>query len=765
MSSWANYDSVLDQLQGYGLDVRSVEVGRLRRVRGPGDSAGKKNSWYVLHEIISRSGEPLLVGAYGSWREGVDDGGKPVSHAIELDKSLALSDEERLAIRDKIASDRKRAAAQRAAEANRAAQRATSAWRQCVETGHSDYLRRKGVGAHGVRYSPGGNLVVPMLDARGSIHGLQVIYSQKKHGRDKDFWPAGLAKRGHYHLVGLPVWVLLVAEGYATAASLHEATGLPVAVAFDAGNLTPVCNALRKRYPGVRLLVCGDDDYLTDGNPGVRAASVAAMAVDGAWFVPSFASRNEVEKLTDFNDLHQAEGLHMVRSQVEAKLRELGWRPRGEKAAAPERNQGGGGNFTFDANVLLEHYSLIYGTDTAFDDVRKMVIGLGPLRAAAKKEVVRAWLEMPTRRAVMADQVGFDPTGDAGLRCNLWDGWPTRPVAGRCEKLLELLEYLCSGDERPTELYHWVLRWLAYPIQHPGAKMQTALLMHGPEGTGKNTFFGCIKKIYGKYGIIFGQTELESQFNGCFSAKLFGIGNEVVTRMELYHQQGRLKNMVTETEWMINEKNLPTRQEANHCNFVFFSNRIDIARLDRDDRRYCVVWTPQAAIPEFYAEVTAEVANGGAEALHDYLLNLDLGDFTPHTKPPMTRAKRDLIRISMDYSDSFFEDWKTGALSVPFGPALAADVYSAFLAWCRSDGIAKPPPRKILIANLEKKSGCSYSVENHYRTLNCHAADITKSRFITPEPSKRPTADIVRWYTSAMWAFKNALNAPNEAAA
>src|SRR5690606_16232770 len=152
------------------------------------------------------------------------------------------------------------------------------------------------------------------------------IHAEKRHGRDKDFWPAGLAKQGHFfHLGPQPGDVLLVAEGYATAASLFEAYGLPVVVAFDAGNLLPVCQALPKRYKGTRLLVCADDDYLTEGNPGISKAQAAALAVSGAWVAPTFAQDREGKKITDFNDLHEREGLHVVRAQVETRLRQLGW--------------------------------------------------------------------------------------------------------------------------------------------------------------------------------------------------------------------------------------------------------------------------------------------------------------------------------------------------------------------------------------------------------------------------------------------------------
>jgi len=726
VSAWSNYDDVLRQLQAFGLEVQHLQVDTPRpvRCRTRTDRGREKTGWYILHELRTRAGEALLVGAYGDWREGVDANGRPISHRIELSQR-ALTEEEKAAVRRRVREDRQRAERAREAAARRAARRAEKAWAACGPVSESRYLREKQVGAHGIRQSPSGNLVIPLHDANGKIHGLQVIYdtpeAARRRGRGKDFWPAGLTKRGRFYLIGAPTWLVLVAEGYATAASLHEATGLPVAVAYDAGNLKPVCEALAQRYKDARILVCADDDWLGrcrrckrltpvetpacrhcgeahgKGNTGVAAASSAALAVGGSWVAPVFADRGESEKLTDFNDLHRREGLHVVRAQIEARLQALGWKPK-----APVDD---GQALVFSLDLLLEDYALIYGTETVFDGVRRRIVHLSALRAAAGKSLVRMWLEHPERRLVMPEQVGFDPTEqDRDILCNLWGGWPTTPKAGSCDRLLELFEYLCAEEDDPPALFDWVMKWLAYPIQHPGAKMQTALLVHGPEGTGKNTAFGCVRRIYGKYGGIFDQTQLESQFNGFMSGKLFMIGNEVVTRVELYHQQGRLKNLITEDEIQINEKNLPTRLEANHCNFVFFSNRLDIAKLDRGDRRYCVIWTPPPLGEDFYREVADEIAAGGTEALHHHLATLPLGDFGPHTKPPMTRAKRDLIEMSVDPTEKFIDDWLAGELPLPATVVPTQELYEAYRTWARKEGLARTASKRVLIGAARKRT-------------------------------------------------------------
>jgi hypothetical protein len=110
---------------------------------------------------------------------------------------------------------------------------------------------------------------------------------------------------------------LCLCEGFATGASIHEATGYPVAVGFNAGNLLAVAKALRKRFPELDLLVCADDDVCTPGNPGLAQAKEAAYAIGGRLAVPDFGE-NRPEGATDFNDLHRHAGLEAVARCIEA---------------------------------------------------------------------------------------------------------------------------------------------------------------------------------------------------------------------------------------------------------------------------------------------------------------------------------------------------------------------------------------------------------------------------------------------------------------
>ena len=212
-------------------------------------------------------------------------------------------------------------ARQQAAHAAAAAD-AVAQWDAASDTGASPYLARKGVQAHGVRFAADGCVLVPLRDAAGALWNLQRIAPERPAvGTDKLFLKGG-RKSGLWHWCGDPAGaqVLLIAEGLATAASLHQATGRPVAVAFDAGNLAHVAKALRQQYRAALLVLCGDDDRDTEARTGTNTgrvkAEAAARAVRGLAVFPEGLPDGG----SDFNDMHQAQGLQAVGACVEAAI-------------------------------------------------------------------------------------------------------------------------------------------------------------------------------------------------------------------------------------------------------------------------------------------------------------------------------------------------------------------------------------------------------------------------------------------------------------
>jgi Protein of unknown function (DUF3987)/Toprim domain len=157
-----------------------------------------------------------------------------------------------------------------------------------------------------------GALVVPVRDATGGLYSLEFINADG----NKRFLPGG-RKSGGYFSIGRPAGVVVVAEGFATGASIYEATGHATAVAFDKGNLCAVASALRAKFPDARIIIAADDDYQTAGNPGIAGALKAAAEVGGFVAVPDFgADRQDGAK--DFNDMMALRGTDAVRASIDA---------------------------------------------------------------------------------------------------------------------------------------------------------------------------------------------------------------------------------------------------------------------------------------------------------------------------------------------------------------------------------------------------------------------------------------------------------------
>jgi putative DNA primase/helicase len=390
---------------------------------------------------------------------------------------------------------------------------------------------------------------------------------------------------------------------------------------------------------------------------------------------------------------------------------------RGTSSAAPAPTRGEGAtkkakkskpvNFG-DVNRLTENFALLYGTDTVWDGESRQIMKVNALRLAFGNDAVKMWLGDKARRLVPIQNVVFEPGQDVGPdHINLYDGRPVEPEPGDCSVMIELLGHLCSesatSDTGVAAVMDWVLRWIAYPLQHPGAKLQTALVFHGAQGTGKNLFFDCVRDLYGDYGVMVSQNELEDKFTSWLSRKLFIVGDEVVTRAEMYHKKNQLKWLVTADKKIpIRAIQQDVRHETNHVNLVFLSNESQPLALEDGDRRYLVVYTPNKGPEDLYQRAAAFLKSGGARKFLHYLLTLDLGDFVPSTKPLMTQAKADLIELGLKPAERFVSEWLAGFLPLPVRPCSAEQVFQAFRKWCDKMGERAWTPQATFTKTLER---------------------------------------------------------------
>lgn len=248
-------------------DLELVD-GRLVRFRVAGDKAGSRNGWAVFYS------RPVPAGSFGSWRTGETHTWRERPPAGETAAQRAQRRRHLQATRDAYLAEQDRVR-------DEARQRALKLWRTArPATDAHPYLKTKGVHAYGLRQLKQ-MLVIPARDTAGTLHTLQFI------GPDgtKRFLSGGRIM-GCYCSLGRVAGCIYLAEGYATAATVHAATGHAVAVCFNAGNLKAVALALRARFPDLCLVIAADNDVATPGNPGVTAAFDAAAAAGALVAVP-----------------------------------------------------------------------------------------------------------------------------------------------------------------------------------------------------------------------------------------------------------------------------------------------------------------------------------------------------------------------------------------------------------------------------------------------------------------------------------------------
>lgn len=170
-------------------------------------------------------------------------------------------------------------------------------WANAQSCINHTYLQRKRIKPHCAKIDGRtGALLVPVINTSGKLQSLQRIFPNG----DKRCWPGAPLKAGFCPISKVSESKkFLIAEGFATAATLHEETGYPVAAAMFASNLKPAAIAPRAKFPGAKIVICGDDDRFTKGNPGKTKAIEAARAIGATWDTPPFP---ENSLGTDYND-------------------------------------------------------------------------------------------------------------------------------------------------------------------------------------------------------------------------------------------------------------------------------------------------------------------------------------------------------------------------------------------------------------------------------------------------------------------------------
>lgn len=349
-----NLNAVLHQMGVFGIELRKRDLDVIYALPGSLNEGKKKTcgkggkDWFRFYLFRPNRGGSFITGSFGTYRHG--------GSWQKVDNDFApLNAAERERQRQERVEKARQAAAERACEIANARADAAIHWRRGEREGRSPYLERKGVQGESCRYLarqlvlrwpardsrepdtvvrlPEGTLMLPLirydLPRDEALRGLQFIRPDGQKVYLRGFDKQGAALR--LGTVEDDTPLLLVVEGYATGLTVRAALDrrLPVFVAFDAGNLAHVVPLLRELHPGVRILICADDDWKTVdqrsqrlNNPGRTAARAIARQVSGVDMVyPVFDNARRGEKDTDFDDLRTREGLEVARRQLEGAVR------------------------------------------------------------------------------------------------------------------------------------------------------------------------------------------------------------------------------------------------------------------------------------------------------------------------------------------------------------------------------------------------------------------------------------------------------------
>jgi len=329
-------NEALQELKAFGLMVDHLILdGQFHNHSMVGHKPSKKVGWYVGSEVTLRNGKIAIFATYGDFRENGWHTYNSLNNTSYKPSPAEQAEFKRIAKEQAEKSNEKKAASQKIA-----ADLAVIEWNKLSDTGTSQYLKRKQVSGHGVKYGRnyyGLFVAIALRDINGHVVGIQKIYDHSKVG--KRFGKDEKTKSSSHTLgtITEETKIIRVSEGYSTAATVYEATNQPTIICFNAGNIKPVAQALREKYPHIHIIIDADNDQWKDiGNTGVKKAIEAANSISNCSIAtPKFNKIHDDKKPTDFNDLLVLEGIEEVKRQLAGSQQEYVNAILGEYKQAP----------------------------------------------------------------------------------------------------------------------------------------------------------------------------------------------------------------------------------------------------------------------------------------------------------------------------------------------------------------------------------------------------------------------------------------------
>ena len=278
----------------------------------------------------------------------------------------------------------------------------------------------------------------------------------------------------------------------------------------------------------------------------------------------------------------------------------------------------------------------------------RVIVGQTKDGVPVSKPKGKWWFEHEKRRQYLGG-IEFNPGGEVrpGV-LNLWRGFSVPAVAGDLhEPFLEhVFNNICSGNQ---DYYDYVIGWLARLVQNPASQSETAIVLRGKEGTGKNSFVGTIGDLFPQH---YFESSSSAQFLGNFNShlrdKILIHANEAFFAGDKRHEAS-LKMMITEPMIPIEAKGVDIIRQPNYLHVIMSSNSDWVVPAGPEARRFLVLDVDDARMGDgkYFGHIKAQLRAGGLSSLLRFLLDYDLSEFKIRTVP-ITQALIDQRVRSMD---------------------------------------------------------------------------------------------------------------------
>lgn len=617
-----------DAMASSGLHPKSIIIdGKFHRFSTSNKSTDTAG-FYCFSNLDS-----CIVGVFGDWRE-------DIKHSFCSKSESVMSNIERAQVQREIKAQQVKERAEKKKLRDEAALKAAEIMDSVNHNATHEYINKKQIEMLGGAGVTGNILCVPCYNKDMQLVNVERITMDSK----KPLY--GGERIGAFSMIGSPAEgeTLLLAEGYATACSIHMATKKPVIVAFNAGNM-PAVAAHFKHHP---MIICADNDA---NEIGLKKAQEAQKK-----------HGNATIKLcpvrSDFNDLHVAQGLQAVREAIYPKAVNTT-----KKINVVQRHDNWWDRWVY-VNSHNRYYCL---DDRQFYASEAFNLKCTSLVPADEKKTATSYVTANGLIDVIA-QPTYAPNikdlffTESGRKCiNTYNHENELKAADvitqEGEKAINaILHHIFCICNRNHEHYELMVNWLAWQVQRRGEKILWSPVIQGIDGIGKSFIGDVARNMLGNENVnIVKPTEIMGNYNGWATGACLVIVNEIkITGHNRYDVVNSLKPLITDPYIQISEKYIASYNVLNVSNYFCTTNHKDAIPITATDRRWWILYSEYECLADFL-----NVAKGGDDyftklydGLHShiaevvkYFMDWKISeDFIKAKQAPQTTYKEDLLR-------------------------------------------------------------------------------------------------------------------------